>query len=193
MPPGSPKFVPVSKDGKLLPNVVEFIATLPRVVTAISNGRVVLATGHASPEEHLLLAREGRKQGLQVLVTHPKEIPQLEEIAKTGAYIEIVASGIVVGINENAKGRGFTDAIRWIRRVGAESVIISSDCGQKINPYPTDCLAMAAKGLRSRGITERELDLMFKENPAKLLGLPPLNPLKPASERGAAQGAKGRE
>jgi len=31
----------------------------------------------------------------------------------------------------------------------------------------------AARGLRAHGITQRELDLMYKTNPAKLLGLPP--------------------
>ena len=32
---------------------------------------------------------------------------------------------------------------------------------------------LAARGLRANGITQRELDLMYKVNPAKLLGLPP--------------------
>jgi hypothetical protein len=40
-----------------------------------SNGRMVLATGHATPEEHLLLAQEGRAQGLNALLTHPGDIP----------------------------------------------------------------------------------------------------------------------
>jgi hypothetical protein len=61
-----------------------------------------------------------------------------------------------------------------IRKIGAESIIISTDCGQTGNVYPTDCLALAARGLRAHGITQRELDLMYKTNPAKLLGLPPL-------------------
>jgi predicted metal-dependent phosphotriesterase family hydrolase len=43
------------------------------------------------------------------------------------------------------------------------------------NPFPTDCLALTAKALREQGMTERELDLMFKENPARLLGLSPWN------------------
>jgi hypothetical protein len=183
-PPDAPKYVAISKDGKLLPEVIQFIETLAKMTTTQSNGSIVLATGHAAPEEHLLLAREGRRVGLQVLATHPKGIPQMEEIAKTGAFIEINASLILKGKDPTARtstGDGFTDAIAWIRRVGAESVIISSDCGQITNPLPSDALAMAAKGLRSRGITERELNLMFKENPAKLLGLPPLEP-KPAAE-----------
>ncbi|MGH9701480.1 MAG: DUF6282 family protein, partial [Candidatus Acidiferrales bacterium] len=60
------------------------------------------------------------------------------------------------------------------RKIGAEHIIAGSDCGQITNIYPTDCLALMAKGLRAHGVTEHELDLMFKVNPAKLLGLPPL-------------------
>jgi len=50
---------------------------------------------------------------------------------------------------------------------------VSTDCGQTGNVYPTDCLALTAQGLRAHGVTQRELDLMYKTNPAKLLGLPP--------------------
>jgi hypothetical protein len=190
LPANSPKYVAVSKDGKLLPEVVDLIAKLATMNTANSNGPLVLATGHATPEEHLLLAREGRKQGLQVLATHPYDIPQLEEIARTGAFIEVTASPMITGKateKSRSDGSGFTAALKSIHRVGAEHIIISSDCGQKSYPFPTDCLAMAAKGLRSRGVTERELNLMFKENPAKLLGLPPLEPPKPPAAKRKAE------
>ena len=36
-----------------------------------------------------------------------------------------------------------------------------------------DCLVLAARRLRAFGVTQRELDLMYKVNPAKLLGLSP--------------------
>ena len=68
---------------------------------------------------------------------------------------------------------GRTAAAALIRKIGAEHIIISTDCGQTGNVYPTDCLALAARGLRAHGITQRELDLMYKINPAKLLRLPP--------------------
>jgi predicted metal-dependent phosphotriesterase family hydrolase len=38
-------------------------------------------------------------------------------------------------------------------------------------PFPPDGLATAAKALRASGFTERELDILFKENPARILGL----------------------
>jgi hypothetical protein len=79
MPEGTPAFIAVSKDGQLLPQVKQLIAELAKIRTADSNGRMVLATGHATPEEHLLLAQEGRRLGLNVLLTHPGDIPQLPE------------------------------------------------------------------------------------------------------------------
>jgi imidazolonepropionase-like amidohydrolase len=168
MPPGSPQCVAVSKNGDLLPEVKFFISAMAKLCTVDSNGRLVLATGHATPEEHLLLAREGRKAGLQVLLTHPGNIPQLAEAASLGAFIEVTAN------NTYKTEFAQRDAAALIRKAGAEHVIVSTDCGQTTNVYPADCLVLTARGLRAHGITEREIDLMFKANPAKLLGLPPL-------------------
>jgi Family of unknown function (DUF6282) len=167
MPPGTPAYIAVSKDGELLPEVKHLIGVLAKIRTVDSNGRMVLATGHATPEEHLLLAREGRKQGLQVLLTHPGDIPQLAEAGQLGAFIELTASNVYKTEAARAAGAAF------VKKVGAEHIIVSTDCGQTGNVYPTDCLVLAARGLRAHGVTQRELDLMYKTNPAKLLGLPP--------------------
>jgi hypothetical protein len=167
MPPETPPFVAVSRNGELLPEVKHLIGVLAKIRTVDSNGRMVLATGHATPEEHLLLAREGRRLGINVLLTHPGDIPQLPEVARLGAFIEVMASRIY----KNEAGRA--EAAALIRKVGAEHIVVGTDCGQTTNVYPTDCLVLAARGLRAHGITQRELDLMYKVNPAKLLGLPP--------------------
>jgi hypothetical protein len=167
MPEGTPAYIAVSKNGELLPEVKHLIAELAKIRTVDSNGRMVLATGHATPEEHLLLAKEGRAQGLNVLLTHPGDIAQLPEAAKLGAFIEVTASTIYKTRAESAA------AAALIKKIGAEHIIVSTDCGQTTNVYPTDCLVLAARGLRANGITQRELDLMYKVNPAKLLGLPP--------------------
>jgi hypothetical protein len=168
MPPGTPPYIAVSRNGELLPEVKYLIAQMAKIRTVDSNGRLVLATGHATPEEHLLLAREGRRQGLNVLLTHPGDIPQLPEAASLGAFIEVNAAGIY----KTEAGQAAAAAL--IRKVGAEHIVVATDCGQTNNVYPTDCLALAARGLRAHGITQRELDMMYKANPAKLLGLPPL-------------------
>ncbi len=139
-----------------------------KIRTVDSNGRMVLATGHATREEHALLAREGRRAGLQVLLTHPGDIPQLPEAAKLGAFIEVNASGTY------KTEAGQRAAAALVHKIGAEHIIVGTDCGQTVNVYPADCLALTAKGLRVHGVTEPELDLMYKVNPAKLLGLSPL-------------------
>ncbi|HYM17459.1 MAG TPA: DUF6282 family protein [Micropepsaceae bacterium] len=167
MPPGTPPFVAVSKNGQLLPEVKFLIAQLAKIRTVDSNGRMVLATGHATPEEHLLLAQEGRRLGLNVLLTHPGDIPQLAEAARIGAYIELTAATVYKTPAQSAAGAAL------VKKIGAEHIIVSTDCGQTTNVYPTDCLVLAARGLRANGITQHELDLMYKVNPAKLLELPP--------------------
>jgi hypothetical protein len=167
MPEGTPAYVAVSRNGELLPEVKHLIAELAKIRTVDSNGRMVLATGHATPQEHLLLTQEARRQGLNVLLTHPGDIPQLPEAARLGAFIEVTASNIYKTQAQSAA------AAALIRKIGAEHMIVSTDCGQTTNVYPSDCLVLAARGLRANGITQRELDLMYKINPARLLGLPP--------------------
>jgi hypothetical protein len=67
--------------------------------------------------------------------------------------------------------------VKWyvdaIRAAGVEHSFVDSDAGQAGTVYPPDALALAAQKLRANGFTERELDLLFKINPAKILGLTP--------------------
>src|SRR5262245_7578005 len=112
MPEGTPPYVAVSRNGELLPQVKQLIAELAKIRTVDSNGRMVLATGHATPEEHLLLAQEGRRLGLNVLLTHPGDIPQLPEVARLGGFIEVTASNIYKTQAQSAQ------AAALIRKIG---------------------------------------------------------------------------
>jgi len=62
----------------------------------------------------------------------------------------------------------FADAIK---KIGPESVIMSTDLGQAANEPPTDGFAAFMAAMRERGITSAQVDLMTKRNPARLLGL----------------------
>ncbi|SRR5712692_179783 len=164
-------YVPTVKNGQLLPEVKAMITMLATLKTS-SNAPVVLATGHATNEEHILIAREGRRQGVTVLLTHPDSlpIPEAEELAQLGAFVEINASG---GFAHDADAETWAPkTVERIRGVGADQVVMGSDAGQTDRPLPGDELAMAAKALRAHGLTEAELNKIFKENPARVLGLP---------------------
>lgn len=160
-------FVAVARNGQLLPEVKQIISLIAR------NG-LVLATGHVSPEEGLLLLREGRAQGVErMVVTHAMmapvlmDVPQMQEAARLGAFIEFVG-GSLAGADASSRMDGFADAIR---KVGPEFCILSSDLGQRGNALPPDGFGDFLLALRGRGFSEAEIGRMSKQNPAHLLGL----------------------
>jgi uncharacterized protein DUF6282 len=161
-------FVSVSRNGALLPET-------RAVISAIAKHKLVLATGHVSASEGLLLLREGRQQGVEhMVVTHAMnppvlmDVPQMQEAARLGAFIEFVAGSLTTA---DAPGRvdRMADAMR---RVGPQFCIVSSDLGQKGNALPTDGFAAFLLALRGRGLSAADVDRMAKQNPAHLLGLP---------------------
>lgn len=160
-------FVRVSRNGELLPEVKE-------VVALIAKHRLVLATGHIAPEEALSLLDEARRQQVQhMVVTHAMNepvlmtIPQMQQAAKYGAFIEFVGGSLATA-DAAARMDRFADAIR---KIGPESCILSSDLGQRGNALPPDGFAAFISALRTRGFSEQETDTMSKRNPARLLGL----------------------
>ena len=160
-------FVSVSRDGALLQPVKDVIALIAKY-------NLVLATGHSTAEEGLMLIREARRSGVErILVTHAMNPPiqmtvaQMQEAAKLGAYIEFVGSTLRAA-DAPARMDRFAEAIR---RIGPESCILSSDLGQAGNELPADGFAAFIAAMRARGFTAQELDLMTKRNPARLLGL----------------------
>jgi hypothetical protein len=160
-------FVRISQNGQLLPETKQVIAV-------IAKHDLVMATGHPTPEEALMMIREARAQGVKhMVVTHAMIEPihmsaaQMLEAAKMGAYIEFVYNGLI----GSAKEFTFKDYARAIRDVGVEHCILSSDMGQPGNPLHPDGLVALFDGLKREGITEAEINRMAKENPARLLGL----------------------
>ena len=157
-------FVPVSRDGKLLKEVLE-------VLDLVSKHKLVLATGHSSPAETLLLIREAKARGIQrIIATHPMgalSAAQMQEAARLGAWIEFTANS-VIGNSTNTTIKDFAAAIR---AVGVEHAVLVSDFGQAGNPLHPDGLEQLFRLLREQGFREAEIDLMAKRNPALILGL----------------------
>ena len=159
-------FVAVSKGGQLLPEAREIIAS-------IAKHHLVLATGHSSAVEDLLLVREARHAGVQqIVVTHAMippvsmSIPQMKEAAADGAYLEFVYHGLLPPSEVH-----LTDYVAAIRAVGPEHCIIASDLGRKGDALPPDGLEQFFRELLAAGLTPADLDRMVKTNPARVLGL----------------------
>jgi hypothetical protein len=161
--------VPVSRNGVLLPEVIE-------VLDLIAEHGLTLATGHVTPEETLMILEEARKRGVtRSIVTHPlldpqftfMSVPQLRSAVELGASVEITAGSLY------REGPGRARVLEALRALGPENFFVGSDSGLVGTPNHTDALVLAARVLRQNGFDERALDLMFKDNPARLLGLPP--------------------
>jgi len=163
-------FAAVSRDGKLLPETIE-------VLQLIAKNKLVLATGHSSAAEDLMLVREGRKQGIaQIVVTHPMDAPihmslaEMQEAARLGAYVELCGNAV---LPTHPKDRQIPVAeyVNTIRAVGPEHIILSGDFGQTIHPPFPEAWKQFLDILSKAGIGSAEIDLMAKKNPAILLGL----------------------
>jgi hypothetical protein len=161
-------FVRIALNGQLVPET-------KAVIAVIAKHNLVMATGHSSAEEDLMLVREAKAEGVQhIVVTHAMLQPthmseaQMLEAANMGAYIEFVYNGLI----GTGKQYDFGDYAKAIRYVGVNHCILSSDMGQPGNPLHTDGLTALYAGLQGQGFTQAEIDRMAKENPTRLLGLP---------------------
>ena len=114
-----------------------------------------------------------------MLVTHPLPPPvamgvdQQRKAAALGAMLEYPV-GATLDTNPTwdiSEGEKFDAYVSAIRAIGPESIVVTSDLGQSMNPLHTDGLAVFLGKLAKAGFSEAELDLMVRRNPAWLLGL----------------------
>jgi uncharacterized protein DUF6282 len=150
-------FVRVSQNGELL-------AETKAVIAAIAKHRLVLASGHVSAAEALMMFEEGHRVGPPTSLT----VEQAKRANALGAFVEFTGDTMQ---SPNARAR--VDRIAAdIRSIGVEHAIVSSDLGKGGAELPTEGLATFLEALRQKGFSNQELDRMAKQNPAQLLGLP---------------------
>lgn len=166
---GTP-FASVARNGALLPETIE-------VLKIIAQEKLVLATGHSSAAEDLMLVHEAKRLGIEhIIVTHPlaasihMSIDQLKEAAGLGAYIEFCGN---TQLPTAGRGGGIPTSVyvQAIRAIGIDHAILSGDFGQAVNPVHTEGWKIYLDVMRKAGFTQAELDTMCKRNPAQLLGL----------------------
>jgi hypothetical protein len=173
---GRAPFVPVSRDGKLLPDVIELIDYIA------AHPQLVLETGHVSAEEALLVIHEARAHGVKhIVVTHAMAspinmtIPQMQQAARDGAFLEFVYAA-TLGRKATLTIPKYAEAIR---AVGPKSCILTTDLGgtpapgDPPRPFPPQGLLEFMRKLHRQGFPVADINLMAKTNPALALGLAP--------------------
>jgi len=162
--------------GDLLPEVKDAIKLIATTKTRDSNGDLILATGHNSPEEDLMMIKEAVRAGVKhIIITHPlldvvdMKPEQIKQAVALGP--EIYAEFTSQFGNQNARPEMVKEYVEGIRAAGVDHAFVSTDTGQINSDFQPDALAKAAKTLRANGFTDQELTKLFKTNPAKILGL----------------------
>jgi len=163
----------IGKDNKLVPEMAQ-------ILEIIKDYDIVLGTGHTSRSEIYAVTDEARRMGIKVTITHPLSlsvgspaigspltIEHQKQLISKGAYIEhcFVAC---MPLDDRLDPVVIVDNIK---RVGAESCILSTDFGQIVNPSPPEGFRMMIASMLKLGLSEKELEILVKVNPSKLLGL----------------------
>ena len=141
---------------------------------SIARHRVILQTAHIDPEEALAVARYCKKIGHKKLViTHVNSFLDeytdeiIDELIRNGAMIEISYSDMVP---RHARQDPHVCA-RLVDRFGPTHSIMESDLGTWENVSPTEGLRCFCHYLAYCGVPADYVNLMVKDNPARLLGL----------------------
>lgn len=153
----------VDEDGEPLSAVIEVFAL-------IAEHDLTLAMGHSSPEEVLRLIPEAKRLGVRrILVTHVfsqgATREQMRQMAAADAIMEIDWLAVHSG------SRTIEDYVSAIRDLGAEAFVMSSDLGQAGNPVHPEGLRAYVSAMRDAGVSDEEIDVMTRRNPARLLGI----------------------
>lgn len=167
----------VDEAGALLPETRE-------VLKVIAGENLAVFTGHLSPAEALAVFREAQAMGVtKMMATHALADPnrftvdQMKEAASLGALIEHVYLASLAGPTALSPGQRdfvnvpisqFADSIR---AGGAENSVLSTDLGQAENVIHPIGFKTFIMELMQAGITQQEIDLMARVNPARMLDL----------------------
>lgn len=159
----------------ILDNNKELVPDVEPILSLIAEHDLILATGHISVEEGKALVEKARDIGVKkILITHPHidfinyPIEDMKQLVNDGAILEHCYDVITPHMAHPVPSSTIASAIKT---VGAEHCIMSSDGGQKQNPPPTEMLRLFIQEMLKHGLTEREIRVMVRENPAKILGM----------------------
>jgi hypothetical protein len=158
----------IDGENQLMPQVIS-------ILEIIKENDMVLGTGHISIPEIYAVTAQAKKMGVKVTITHPLNpyfgsplaMEQQKELAAMGAYIEqtfVTCMPVFGGMSPKV-------IVEHIKAIGEERCILSTDFGQALHPSPPEGFRMMVAYMLESGLSEKEIQVLIKDNPSKLLGL----------------------
>jgi hypothetical protein len=161
----SPAVKVFDADGALTPDA-------EAVLELIRDRRLLLASGHLSPDEVDRLVARAHAIGLtKIVVTHP-DLPMVgmpvdlqRRLAERGVFFERTFNIV----NPPYETLTIPELAARIRAVGHESTVMATDFGQLHNPTPAEGLEAYIRGLLDNGFSAAEVRAMVSEHARALL------------------------
>ena len=167
----------VAPNGVVTPQMEE-------VLKIVARENLLLATGHIHAEEVVAVTKKAREMGVRnIMVTHGlTNIPglsmaQAKEVADMGAIIEVCYLQFMTGPNAQYAWMKHWSEVsakmvaEAVKQIGAKSLVLSTDLGQQGNMTHPDGMENMIAAMKGAGVSEADIDIMIRKNPAKLLGL----------------------
>jgi hypothetical protein len=165
------------KEQEILDSGGKLKAEVKEIFQIVKEFNIVMASGHISPKETFALAEEAQRTGFKKLVvTHALQgaltkvlcsNDELKQLARGGVYIEHSFWDVLPTMNAYDPLR----IVELVKAIGAEHSIMSTDLGQSYNPPAPEGMRMFIATMLRKGLEAKEVEIMVKTNPAKLLGL----------------------
>lgn len=153
----------LDENGKVVPELKE-------ILSLIAEGDMTLGVGHNSTKERFAVVDEAVKIGVKrIEVNHVNYAMtrMTPEQAKT-----IASKGALVGIYIMEFRPPFfymDEVLDIIKVVGADNIVIGSDCGHFEFPAPVEALRLMVTALLVHGVPDKDVEKMVKTNPATLV------------------------
>jgi Family of unknown function (DUF6282) len=157
----------LNESGELAPQIAQ-------ILSLVADADIALGTCHLSLEESMALVAAARQAGVKkMLITHPGweatdwPLDSLVRLVEMGGILEYCYNSCMPYGNRLDPKR----VVEGIQRVGAEHCVIATDFGQPYNPHPVDGMRQFIRVLQALGITDAQIDVVARRNPAKILGI----------------------
>ena len=161
----------VDDDGTVLPEV-------RAVFELAAEADVLCSLGHTDFEELLPLCTLANELGVKTLLDHPLLelnkllVDEMRQLADLGAYVGTYCQPMIPSLYQPVCDP--FETVDTIRAIGAERCVAGSDFGQVLHVNTVDGLRIFIRALIGFGISPEDVTTILRDNPAKLLGLEPL-------------------
>jgi hypothetical protein len=157
----------------------ELVPEMRRIVELVGEHDATMATGHLSDPESRKVVEYCAEKGVRALITHAFFLAQqptfLREMVELGALVEISAAGagpVESYLKRNHGGGMRLDVARdFIKEVGADRCVLSTDGGQDYN-WPPDAMFQGfVNQLQAVGVPDDDLRHMITVMPRRILAV----------------------